>query len=135
MLYNRIDSKKIVFETKCLLTLLDLFILYYFFYLLFQVLYILPRITSTHATARVKLAKHRVEPHHHLTFGLAKRKKVTIWIKVGLNQKLFLKKNDADLFLFKTHFNVNKNTCIKFSTREKTLVLKNRLFFSWCKII
>ena len=92
MLYNRIDSKKIVFETKCLLTLLDLFILYYFFYLLFQALYILPRITSTHATARVKLAKHRVEPHHHLTFGLAKRKKVTIWIKVGLNQKLFLKK-------------------------------------------
>ena len=90
MLYNRIDSKKIVFETKCLLTLLDLFILYYlFYYLLFQVLYILPRITSTHATARVKLAKHRVEPHHHLTFGLAKRKKVTIWIKVGLNQKHF----------------------------------------------
>ena len=71
-------------------------------------MYILPRITSTHATARVKLAKHRVEPHHHLTFGLAKRKKVTIWIKVGLNQKLFFKKNDADLFLFKTHFNVKK---------------------------
>ena len=68
------------------------YIILFLFHLLFQVLYILPRITSTHATARVKLAKHRVEPHHHLTFGLAKRKKVTIWIKVGLNHKLFKKK-------------------------------------------
>ena len=77
-----------------LLTQLGRLCLYYiyFFFLSFQVLYILPRITSTHATARVKLAKHRVEPHHHLTFGLAKRKKVTIWIKVGLNHKLFFLK-------------------------------------------
>ena len=106
-----------------LLTQLGRLCLYYiyFFFLSFQVLYILPRITSTHATARVKLAKHRVEPHHHLTFGLAKRKKVTIWIKVGLNHKL-LKKNDADLFFFKNTFQCKKNICIKFATREKQVI-------------
>ena len=47
-----------------------------------KVLFILPRHSSQYATARVKLAKHRVEPQDNLTFYLAKRKKVTLYLKV-----------------------------------------------------
>ena len=47
-----------------------------------KVLFILPRHSSQYATARVKLAKHRVEPQDHLTFCLVKRKKVTLYLKV-----------------------------------------------------
>jgi hypothetical protein len=47
-----------------------------------KVLFILPRHSSQYATARVKLAKHRVEPQDYLTFCLVKRKKVTLYLKV-----------------------------------------------------
>ena len=55
--------------------------------LCYKVLFILPRLTSHYATARVKLAKHRVEEPQvqpALTFCLTKRKKVTIYLKVGI---------------------------------------------------
>ena len=52
------------------------------FFPLSKVLFILPRLTSQYATARVKLAKHRVENVDQLTFCLAKRKKVTLYLKV-----------------------------------------------------
>ena len=53
-----------------------------------KVLFILPRLSSHCATARVKLAKHRIEPQDQLTFCLVKRKKVTLFLKVSVVDKL-----------------------------------------------
>ena len=76
--------------------------------LCYKVLFILPRLTSHYATARVKLAKHRVEepqvqPAMALTFCLVKRKKVTIHLKVLCSFCYTLKTGDnLDSFLLET---------------------------------